>query len=257
MLVALAAFWVLALVAVVARWPGPGIWAGTSFLATCSLLGLAAVGAVLRRGRARQASLAAALFGSAYLALTFGQPTFFELAPRLPTEDLVNNFFQSGRKPIFAGFPDFATPPRYRLTDRAILMKLDKPIQIHFSHKAPLDDVLQYIKQATSDDDFPGIPIYVDPVGLQIAEQNLQSTVIIEHEAIPVRDALRLCLKQVGLGFTVRSGFLHITDEESARVPVYEDPVQVVGHSLFALFAAGLGALAARFVSDSVGRTRP
>ena len=44
-----------------------------------------------------------------------------------------------------------------------------------------------------------------------------------------------------------------ISDEDSATIPVYEDPVQVVGHSLLALIAAGMGAAAARFVS---GRAR-
>ena len=68
--------------------------------------------------------------------------------------------------------------------------------------------------------------------------------------------ALRLCLKQLGLGYTVRSGFLMISDEDSASVPVYEDPVQVVGHSLLALVAAAVGAVAAPFVSDRMRRDR-
>ena len=44
-----------------------------------------------------------------------------------------------------------------------------------------------------------------------------------------------------------------ITDR-TATIPVYEDPVQVVGHSLLALIAAGVGAAASRFVSDRADR---
>jgi hypothetical protein len=122
--------------------------------------------------------------------------------------------------------------------------------------ETPLDDFLKYIREATRDTNFPGIPIYIDPVGLQVTQRSLNSTVQIEIDAIPTRDALRLCLKQLGLGYTVRSGFLMITDADSATIPVYEDPVQVVGHSLLALIAAAAGAVAAPFVSDRMRRDR-
>ena len=39
-----------------------------------------------------------------------------------------------------------------------------------FPNETPLDDVLKYIKQATMTPTYPGIPIYVDPLGLQEAE---------------------------------------------------------------------------------------
>ena len=45
-----------------------------------------------------------------------------------------------------------------------------------------------------------------------------------------------------------------ISDGDSATIPVYEDPLQVVGHSLLALVAAGVGAAAARFMSDRARR---
>ncbi len=41
-----------------------------------------------------------------------------------------------------------------------------------FNAETPLDDVLKYIKQATTTPTFSGIPIYVDPVGLQEAERS-------------------------------------------------------------------------------------
>ncbi len=116
--------------------------------------------------------------------------------------------------------------------------------------------MLKYIRDATGETNFPGLPIYIDPIGLQYAERSLNSTVRINFDAIPVRDGLRLCLKQLGLGYSVRSGFLMISDEDSATIPVYEDPVQVVGHSFLALIAAGLGAVAAPLVVDEKCRPR-
>lgn len=93
---------------------------------------------------------------------------------------------------------------------------------MHFPNETPLNDVLVYIRTATSEPNFPGIPIYVDPIGLQVAERTLDSTVQMEFDAIPARDALRLILKQLGLGYTLRSGFNMITDEELSTIPVYD-----------------------------------
>jgi hypothetical protein len=245
-LIGLSGFWILALAATVGRWPGPGVWAGGSFLVTCGLLGVAALGAAFSRDR--EAWLGAALFGFGYLALTFGKSQLFIVAPHLPTEGMLNGLLRPGGPPIHSHFPDFTTPGVIRVKNEIIMRKLDQPIPMHFPEDTPLEEVLKHIRNATADVNFPGIPIYVDPVGLRNAEKSLTSTVRnINWDAIPVRDGLSICLKQLDLGFSVRSGFIMIT--EDATIPVYEDPVQVVGHSLFALIAAGVGAAAARYVS--------
>jgi hypothetical protein len=132
------------------------------------------------------------------------------------------------------------------------MRKLDTPIPVHFPADTPLEKVLAYIHRATADVNFPGIPIYVDPIGLENAERSMVATVRIDVDAIPVRDALRICTKQLDLNFSVRSGHVMISD--TATIPVYDDPVQVVGHSLLALIAAGVGAAASRFVSDRTRR---
>ena len=255
-LIGLAGFWIVAIAAAVGRWPAPGIWAGVSFLVACGLLGMTALGATFGRGRAREAWLGAALFGFGYLALTFGKSDLFIVAAHLPTEAMLNSVLRSGIPSVQSGFPDFTTAGFHRVRDEVIRRKLDEPIPFHFPEETPLDELLKYIRASTRDTNFPGIPIYLDPIGLQTAERSLNSTVQIDIDAIPTRDALRLCLKQLGLGYTVRSGFLMISDEDSASVPVYEDPVQVVGHSLLALVAAAVGAVAAPFVSDRMRRDR-
>jgi hypothetical protein len=255
--ITLAGFWIVAMIATVGRWPAPEIWAGVSFLLTCGLLGLASLAAVFSRGRNREVWLGAALFGFAYLALTFGKSQFFIVAPHLPTEGMINRLLRPGGPPINASLPDFANDAFTTVKNRVIMKKLDQLIPMHFPDDVPVEDVLKYIRSATADVNFPGIPIYVDPVGLENSEKTLASTVrSLDFDAIPAKDGLGLCLKQLDLGFSVRQGFVMISDGDSATIPVYEDPVQVVGHSLLALIAAGVGAVAARFISDRAGRHR-
>ena len=78
---------------------------------------------------------------------------------------------------------------------RQILEKLDEPITMPFATETPLDDILKYVKQATSTPTYPGIPIYIDPVGLQRPRTTLRSSVKIDLEGVPLRTTLRLLLK--------------------------------------------------------------
>ena len=43
-----------------------------------------------------------------------------------------------------------------------------------FADETPLEDVLKYVKQATTTNNYSGIPIYVDPIGLQEAEKSMK-----------------------------------------------------------------------------------
>ena len=103
-------------------------------------------------------------------------------------------------------------------------MKLDHPITMSFLEETPLEDVLKYIKQATVSPDFKnGIPIYVDPVGLQEAEKSMTSTVRnLDLEGVPLRRTLQLALKQIDLVYFVQDGMLYITSEESGDQPLPE-----------------------------------
>ena len=80
------------------------------------------------------------------------------------------------------GPPDRADDPRSRM----ILEKLNEPISMSFANETPLDDVLKYIKQATTTKTYSGIPIYVDPYGLQEAERSLNSTIQIDLDGVPL-----------------------------------------------------------------------
>jgi hypothetical protein len=98
---------------------------------------------------------------------------------------------------------------------KQILEKLDQPIAMSFPNETPLEDVLKYIKSATQGANDSGIPIYVDPLGLQEADKTLTSPVSLDLEGVPLKTTLRLMLKQLGLTYTVKDGFLMITSQES------------------------------------------
>ena len=52
---------------------------------------------------------------------------------------------------------------------------------MHFPNETPLEDVIKYVRTSTTSPAFPdGIPIYVDPLGLQEAEKTTASTVTID-----------------------------------------------------------------------------
>jgi RNA polymerase sigma factor (sigma-70 family) len=99
----------------------------------------------------------------------------------------------------------------------AVLAKLEEPVAMSFANETPLEDILKYIKQATTGPNFAGIPIYVDPIGLQEAERTLNSTVQIDLEGVPLRRTLQLALKQLGLAYFVDDGVLCITSQDAEQ----------------------------------------
>jgi hypothetical protein len=99
-----------------------------------------------------------------------------------------------------------------------ILQKLEEPISMSFAAETPLEDVLKYIKQATTTPTISGISIYVDPIGLQEAERSLKSTIQIDLEGVPLRRTLQLMLAQLGLVYFVEDGLLVITSDSAETV---------------------------------------
>ncbi len=91
---------------------------------------------------------------------------------------------------------------------------LQKPVSMPFSQETPLEDVIKYIKSATSSPDTlpDGLPIYVDPAGLQEAERTLQSPITLSLENLPLATSLKLILDQLDLAFQVqKEGFIMIS----------------------------------------------
>ncbi len=106
---------------------------------------------------------------------------------------------------------------------QVIRTKLDEPVSMSFANPTPLDDILKYIKQATTTATFAGVSIYVDPKGLEEASCTPTSPVTIDLEGIPLRTTLRLALKQLGLAYCVRDGVLIISSVRGINEELVEE----------------------------------
>jgi RNA polymerase sigma factor (sigma-70 family) len=111
---------------------------------------------------------------------------------------------------------------------KQLLAALEEPIAMSFANETPLDDVLKYIKQATTTATYPGIPIYVEPKGLADAKATIQSTVQIDREGVPLRITLNQALRPLGLSYIVKDGLLMI----DSRANVTELRLEEVDHKL-------------------------
>jgi hypothetical protein len=105
---------------------------------------------------------------------------------------------------------------------KAILATLAESIPMEYANETPLDDVLKDITQATTTPSFEGIPIFVDPLGLQEAKRSLTSIVSIDLDGVPLKITLKLMLKQLGLAYTVKDGLLIIKSIRMFRLPALD-----------------------------------
>lgn len=96
---------------------------------------------------------------------------------------------------------------------RKIRERLKQVIEFDRNESVPLDQVLKRIKQATTDTTFPGIPIYVEPVGLQQANVTLRATVSVPKKGT-VDFILSSVLRRCRLSYIVKDGFLEISSRE-------------------------------------------
>jgi serine/threonine protein kinase len=115
---------------------------------------------------------------------------------------------------------------------KAILDALETPIQMNFAEETPLDDVLKYIREKTKGLIKLGIPIYVDPIGLQEAEKSMTSTVRnIDLKDLPLNNTLPLVLAQLDLAYYVKDDVLIITSKESLEAARTESTAVVSDES--------------------------
>ena len=98
--------------------------------------------------------------------------------------------------------------------ERLLGEKLDEPISMSFANETPLEDVLRYIKQATTTQTFEGIPIYVDPIGLAATERSVSSTVHIDVEGVPLKTSLKTVLNSIGLTYEIDEMVLVVTKKD-------------------------------------------
>ena len=127
---------------------------------------------------------------------------------------------------------------------QAIITALDKSVSMPFSNETPLEEVIKYIKTATANDIMPqGIPIYIDPVGLQEAEKTMQSPITLNLDGVTLKRSLKLLLKQLDLTYTVKEGLMTITyvksGDQQTEIRVY--PVADLAIIPLSLLGAGGG----------------
>jgi hypothetical protein len=110
---------------------------------------------------------------------------------------------------------------------------LNEVIALTYADGDELDSVLKSIKgRTTGHPKLPkiptGIPIYVDPLGLQEAEKSLSAAVKkpAGADTLTLGEHLRQILDPLGLAFMVWDGFLMISSRESLDRPSdgEEDP---------------------------------
>jgi hypothetical protein len=90
-----------------------------------------------------------------------------------------------------------------------------------------------------------------------LPEELARRPVTIDRDGIPAKEALRLCLGQLGLTSRVQSGYLRIVPYAYRPVPSSEDPVMVAGHSLLALIFAVMGGATAPIAAGLCRRHDP
>jgi hypothetical protein len=153
------------------RW-APEFSCCVTMYATWGLLGLSAVGAVCRTGRARAAWLGAALFGIGYMALIFGRDPQSAEWPKAGTDLMLRALRPSWS--VSEAPPSTASAAA---TNAWIRDVLQRPVTLHHPEETSLDDLLKAIQAVVRSQTGRGLSFYVDPIGLQEAEKTLQSSV--------------------------------------------------------------------------------
>jgi hypothetical protein len=228
--------------------------AAAALLATQATLAFAILAVVYRSGEGRAFWLGFALFGWGYMALTWeswlGQSAD---RPEMLTSialDHLGAWFHRTPDPHTGLWP-FTGPTGREIRNRFILARLDEPVLMSFANETPLEDVLKYIKAATTGPNDSGFPIYVDPVALNEAGKTMKSPVKLDVEGVPLRVTLGLLLKQLDLEYVVQDGLLKIGNASTVSSAT---PFHRMGHCYWALLAAFCGGCAGRTLHNT--RTR-
>jgi RNA polymerase sigma factor (sigma-70 family) len=121
-----------------------------------------------------------------------------------------------------------AAAQRTEVKNAQIRRKLDMRIDAEFPKGANLEILLKHIKQVTTDATYPGIPIYVDPIGLAEANKTMGTAVELNYKQQPIGSVLYYSLRPLGLSFCIRDGFVRIT----SRTGVLENRVEEIDRKL-------------------------
>jgi hypothetical protein len=99
-----------------------------------------------------------------------------------------------------------------------VWLKLQQKIPMPFSEPTSLGDLVKYIQASTvnKEDSPDGIPIYLDPIGLQDADKTIADTITMNLKGVPLATTLKLAVTQLSLMYRIHpDGFLFITSTAS------------------------------------------
>ncbi|MDB5349005.1 MAG: hypothetical protein JWN86_252 [Planctomycetota bacterium] len=117
-----------------------------------------------------------------------------------------------------------------------VWIKLGQKVSIPFAQETPLEELIKFVKTATTDKEMPnGLALYVDPTGLQEAEKTMASPITINLENVKLETALKLALSQLGLIFKVHPDGLLIVTSASGPDADHDDPTELILDKLEAL----------------------
>jgi RNA polymerase sigma factor (sigma-70 family) len=106
--------------------------------------------------------------------------------------------------------------------------QLDLRIDAEFPKGIALVDLLKHVKQETTKAQPPGLPIYVNPIGLEELKRVMGFIVTVNHKQQPVRNILQQALGDAGLKFAATDGFLMI----DSRTGILEIHVKEIDRKL-------------------------
>lgn len=133
---------------------------------------------------------------------------------------LVGGAFGGGKPGPSESEPPIGYVQARRMSPEAtrVWLKLQEKIPMPFPKQTSLEDLVKHIQSSTADKETmpDGIPVYVDPVGLQDADKTMADTITINLKGIPLATTLKLALAQLSLAYRINpDGFLTITSTAS------------------------------------------
>ncbi|WP_422928840.1 RNA polymerase sigma factor [Singulisphaera sp. PoT] len=122
------------------------------------------------------------------------------------------------------------------VTTRAIQFRLNHPSELAYPVHMKLEDFLKAIKTQSKCPELPnGMPIYVDPEGLQEAGQTMTSMVNLDRKGVSIGEDLRCALRMLSMSYYVNSGMVMM----SSRTAVLEIRLLMLEHKIDRVIEAG------------------
>jgi serine/threonine protein kinase len=115
-------------------------------------------------------------------------------------------------------------------TQQELITALEMRVPMRFPRGTSLGDLVMHIRKATKGANYAGIPVFVDALGLQEAEKSMASVLTVDVQGRPLKQTLRLALRELGLDYRTSEGLLNISsaggdpnEGPAARIEVKAD----------------------------------